>query len=163
MLLVTVFLKGPLTEEVAWRGFALPRLLDRMSPLAASLLLGAIWALWHLPILVSDPSGQRPPVQFGLAVIAMSILHTWLYQRTNGSVLLVTLFHAMINALAAFVFPTFQGAGYGQLWWINAAVWWVSAVVVMVVGEGLEPDGRTRERLTPVLNRTATGKIEPQA
>ncbi|MDQ3929229.1 MAG: CPBP family intramembrane metalloprotease [Chloroflexota bacterium] len=134
VLLVTFFLKGPLTEEVAWRGFALPRLIERMSPVAASLLLGVIWALWHLPLLVSDPSVQRPPVQFVVAIVAMSILFTWMYLRTSGCVLLATLMHAMINSLAAFVFPTFQGDGYGRLWWIYAGVLSAAAVVVMVSG-----------------------------
>jgi uncharacterized protein len=134
VLLVTFFLKGPLTEEVAWRGFALPRLLDRLSPVTASVLLGGIWALWHLPLLLSDPSAQRPPAPFAASVVAMSILFSWLYLRTEGSVLLATLMHAMLNSLAAFVFPTFAAEDVGRLWWIYAGVLWAAAVVVLLVG-----------------------------
>lgn len=137
VLLVTLFLKGPLTEEVAWRGFALPRLLDRLSPVVASLLLGGLWALWHLPLLVSDSTGQRPPVQFVVGLGAMSILFTWVYLRTRGSLLLATLMHAMINTMAAFVFPSFQGATYDRLWWIYAGVLWAVALAVLVLGRGL--------------------------
>jgi membrane protease YdiL (CAAX protease family) len=134
VLMVTFFLKGPLTEEVAWRGFALPRLMDRMSPIGASLLLGAIWALWHLPLLVSDPSAQRPPLQFAASVVAMSVLFSWLYLRTDESVLLATLMHAMLNSLAAFVFPTFAEDDYASLWWFYAATLWGAAVLVMLTG-----------------------------
>ena len=161
VFLVTFFVKGPLTEEVAWRGFALPRLLDRMSPFAASVLLGAIWALWHLPLLVSDPSAQRPPVQFIVGIVAMSVLFTWLYQRTSGSVLLPTLMHAMVNSMAAFAFPVFQGAGYGRLWWIYAGVLWASALTVMVVGKSLEPGRAARKRAPHTRRHAATGEIEP--
>jgi membrane protease YdiL (CAAX protease family) len=136
VLLVTFFLKGPFTEEVAWRGYALPRLLQRISPLAASLLLGAVWALWHLPLLVSDPTSQRPPAQFVAWVIAASILITWLYLRSDGSVLLATLMHAMFNSLASFVFPVFQGDGYGQLWWLYAGVLWAAALAATLATRG---------------------------
>lgn len=137
VLLVTLVLKGPLTEEVAWRGFALPRLLDRLPPVVASLLLGGIWAFWHLPLLVSDGSGQRPPLQFVVGLGAMSILFTWVYVRTRGSLLLATLMHAMFNTVAAFVFPAFQGDGYERLWWIYAGVLWAVALAVLVLGRGL--------------------------
>jgi membrane protease YdiL (CAAX protease family) len=137
VLLVTLFLKGPLTEEVAWRGFALPRLLDRAHPVVASLLLGGIWAFWHLPLLVSDSTGQRPPVQFVVGLGAMSLLFTWVYLHTRGSLLIATLMHAMINTMAAFVFPSFQGATYERLWWIYAGVLWLAALAVLVLGRGL--------------------------
>jgi hypothetical protein len=161
VLLVTFLVKGPLTEEIAWRGFALPRLLDRMSPLSASLLLGLIWALWHLPLLVSDPSAQRPPMQFVMSGVALSILHTWLYQRANGSVLLVTLLHAMFNSMAAFVFPVFQGADYGRLWWVYVGVLWAAALVVTVVGKGLERDRVASARPPRTSGHTVAAESKP--
>jgi membrane protease YdiL (CAAX protease family) len=139
VLLVTLFLKGPLTEEVAWRGFALPRLLDRLPPAAASVLLGVVWASWHLPLLVSDPSAQRPPLQFAVSTVAMSVLFTWLYLRTRGSVLLAALMHAMFNSLAPFVFPLFRGADYGRLWWLYAGALWAAALAALLFGRGLQP------------------------
>jgi membrane protease YdiL (CAAX protease family) len=147
VLLITLFLKGPLTEEVAWRGFALPRLLDRAHPVVASLLLGGIWAFWHLPLLVSDSTGQRPALPFVVGLGAMSLLFTWIYRRTRGNLLLATLMHAMINTLAAFVFPLFQGATYERLWWIYAGVLWAAALAVLTLGRGLraQPAGTARE------------------
>ena len=61
-LVSTIVIVG-LFEEVGWRGFALPRMQRRLDALWAALVLGVIWALWHLPELISDP-GQRPPLQF---------------------------------------------------------------------------------------------------
>ena len=99
--------------------------------------LGGIWALWHLPLLVSDSTGQRPPVQFVVALGAMSILFTWVYLGTRGSLLLATLMHAMINTMAAFVFPALQGASYERLWWLYAGVLWAAALAVSALGRGL--------------------------
>lgn len=64
ILLSTTLINGPFTEEPGWRGFLLPRLQSSYSPLVASLIVGVIWASWHLPLLLSDLTGQRPPLQF---------------------------------------------------------------------------------------------------
>lgn len=87
--LLTVLFTGGVCEELGWRGFLLPRLQKRFSPLYASLILAPIWTFWHLPLYVT---GIRPPatlVPFFAMVILLSILFTWLYNRTGGSVLLV--------------------------------------------------------------------------
>jgi membrane protease YdiL (CAAX protease family) len=86
-------------EEVGWRGYALPRLAQNIGLGAASILLGMIWALWHLPLFFgpeSDVSGQSFPVDL-LQVIAVSAAMAWLYWRTGGSLLLVMLMHAAVN------------------------------------------------------------------
>jgi membrane protease YdiL (CAAX protease family) len=98
-LLWNQLLLGPLGEELGWRGFALPRLLKRYNPLVASLILGAIWGVWHLPaFFVSGlpQSGLSIPI-FLFGALCMSILATWIYRHTNGSVLSVVLFHYMAN------------------------------------------------------------------
>ncbi len=90
---------GPLGEELGWRGFALPRLLGRWSPLTSSLVLGVIWAVWHLPAFVLSDSPQQAfnlPL-FLLGAVALSVIVTWLFVRTNGSVLITILFHLMAN------------------------------------------------------------------
>jgi membrane protease YdiL (CAAX protease family) len=86
-------------EEIGWRGYALPGLADRFGLRSASVLVGFIWGVWHLPqffIRDGDSYRQAFPV-FVLQVTAMSVAFAWLYARTNGSVLLTMLLHAAIN------------------------------------------------------------------
>jgi uncharacterized protein len=79
----TLTLGGAL-EEPGWRGFALPRLQRRFTPLAATALLGLAWGIWHVPIY--GPAGFVVP-------FVLAFFYTWLYNRT-GSVLLCILLHA---------------------------------------------------------------------
>lgn len=133
--LVLIFLLGqlilgPLGEELGWRGFALPRLLRRFSPLAASLILGAIWGVWHLPsFFVSSlvQSSLAIPV-FLFGALCMSVLATWLYLHTSGSVLITVLFHLMFNA-------SLNAFGVSFTWFTFAMA--VSAVLVVVLDRGL--------------------------
>ncbi len=77
-------------EEIGWRGYALPRLATRFGLARASVLLGLIWACWHLPqffIPEADTFGQSFFV-YVLQVTALSVAMAWLYARTNGSLLL---------------------------------------------------------------------------
>lgn len=86
-------------EEIGWRGYALPRLADRFGLASASVRLGFIWGIWHLPqffIRDGDSYQQSFPV-YVLQVIAMSVVFAWLYTRTNGSLFLTMLLHAAIN------------------------------------------------------------------
>jgi membrane protease YdiL (CAAX protease family) len=90
---------GQSGEEIGWRGFALPRLASRFGYGAGSILLGVIWALWHLPLFFvreADTYGQSFFL-YTLQVTAISVAMAWLYQRTNGSLLLTMLMHAAIN------------------------------------------------------------------
>jgi len=86
-------------EEIGWRGFALPRLAARLGLARASLLLGIVWAIWHLPLFFVpgvDNYGQSFVI-FALQVTAISVPMAWLYARTNGSLLLVMLMHGASN------------------------------------------------------------------
>ena len=90
---------GPLGEEFGWRGFALPRLLRRWRPLAAALVLGAIWWAWHLPTFFIQALSQSQlsiPL-FLVNSLALSILMTGLFVRTGGDLLLMILVHLMAN------------------------------------------------------------------
>ena len=92
-------------EEIGWRGFALPRLADRAGFRRASVLLGVIWAVWHLPFFYVpgiDMYGQSFPT-FALGVTAISVAMAWLYVRTNGSLLLTMLMHSAINQTVGIV------------------------------------------------------------
>jgi membrane protease YdiL (CAAX protease family) len=90
---------GPLGEELGWRGFALPRLLERWSALSASLILGAIWGLWHLPAFFISglPQSHFSLPAFLLGTVALSVLMTWVFQNTRGSVLIAVLIHWLFN------------------------------------------------------------------
>lgn len=86
-------------EEVGWRGYALPRLATHLGLGRAGVVLGVIWALWHLPLFFlpgSGSDGQSFPIYL-LHVTALSVAMSWLYWKTEGSLLLVMLMHASVN------------------------------------------------------------------
>jgi len=86
-------------EEVGWRGYALPRMAARLGLARASILLGLIWAVWHLPqfFIPEVDTYKQSFVVFVLQVTALSVAIAWLYARTNGSLLLPMLLHAAVN------------------------------------------------------------------
>src|SRR5215210_425071 len=88
-----------LGEEIGWRGYALPRLQSRMSALSAALLIAPLWALWHLPLWLTGEPGRTPTLYTGFLVsaFAMSIIFTWVYNSTGGSLLMIVLLHATVN------------------------------------------------------------------
>ncbi len=122
----------PIAEEIGWRGLALPQLLKRRSALTASLILGAIWALWHLPVVLSAPL-VRVPVPFMLAVIPLSVLTTWVFVNTRGSLFVMILLHAWFNAVLPYGFAMIAPTDAALTWWLLAAVQAVAAVIVVVI------------------------------
>jgi membrane protease YdiL (CAAX protease family) len=122
----------PIAEEIGWRGLALPRLLRGRSALTASLILGAIWAIWHLPVVLSAPL-IRVPLPFMLAVIPLSILTTWIFVNTRGSLFVMILLHAWFNAVLPFGLAMVAPTDAALTWWILAAVQTVAALVVVAI------------------------------
>jgi membrane protease YdiL (CAAX protease family) len=116
-------------EEIGWRGYALTRLADRTGLGAASLIVGAVWALWHLPLFLLPDSGSRGqsfPIYL-LSVTATSVAMAWLYWRTGGSLLLTMLMHAAINNTTDIV-PAALPAPAGVFTWSATPVaWWTVA------------------------------------
>jgi membrane protease YdiL (CAAX protease family) len=103
VMLVATFLSAPAQagEEVGWRGFLLPRLSARVGLPVASLVVGIVWAAWHLPFFFmsgTDKTGQPFPA-YVAGVTAVSVAMAWLYWRTRGSLLLTMLMHAAVNNL----------------------------------------------------------------
>jgi len=98
-LLFYLLITGPLCEELGWRGFALPRLLNRFSPFTASLILGVIWGVWHLPSFFLSGMVQKEMslVLFVIYTPCLSILMTWVFQHTHGSVLSAVMIHYTAN------------------------------------------------------------------
>ena len=124
------FLFVGLGEEPGWRGYALPELMRRRSGLKAALFLGAVWALWHLPLFGTEFTWDLLPT-FVVSVFAGSVITAWLFNSSGQSVFLTMLMHAGINAIGAgYVFRFFTGADYQRLWWIYTLIWVVAAVLV---------------------------------
>lgn len=122
-----------LTEETAWRGFALPRLVARFGPFGANLLLGLIWALWHLPLFGIEGSfqSQLPFAAFLASTMATSMLIGWVFARSRGSVLIAALFHASADVTIGAT--GVMTSGDGPLWVFvglqlaaaSVAGWWL--------------------------------------
>lgn len=112
-LLFYVLITGPLCEELGWRGYALPRLLERFSPFTASLVLGTIWGVWHLPSFFVSGMVQKGMslVIFVLYTPCLSILMTWVFQHTRGSVLSAVMIHCMVNFCATILGVTLPTLG----------------------------------------------------
>jgi membrane protease YdiL (CAAX protease family) len=122
----------PIAEEIGWRGLALPRLLEGRSALTASLILGLIWALWHLPVVLSAPL-IRVPVPFMLAVIPLSVLTTWIFLHTRGSLFIAILLHAWFNVVLPYGFAMVAPSDAALTWWLLAAVQAVAAIIVVAI------------------------------
>ncbi|MHA1206537.1 MAG: CPBP family glutamic-type intramembrane protease [Candidatus Hodarchaeales archaeon] len=97
---------GPINEEFGWRGYALDRLQTKWNALVSSLILGVIWALWHLPLFFVEGMSQNillvyvpiAALLFFVQVPTFTILYTWLHNNTGGSILVAILFHLTWNA-----------------------------------------------------------------
>jgi membrane protease YdiL (CAAX protease family) len=103
------FLGGALGEEPGWRGFALPRLQSLHGPLVGSLILGVLWSLWHLPLFWTpwNTLSTFNVVVFVLATTCLSIIYTWAFNNTKGSLLIAILLHWSFNVSTLIVAPLF--------------------------------------------------------
>ncbi|SIS13857.1 CPBP family intramembrane glutamic endopeptidase [Natronorubrum thiooxidans] len=117
----------PILEELGWRGYALDRLQMNWSALSASVLLGVVWAVWHLPLFFIEGSFQREEVGFAtpgfwlfmIGIVALSVIFTWVYNHTSRSILGIILLHGWIN----FVSETIEvGDVFYYVHWMLLAV-----------------------------------------
>jgi uncharacterized protein len=118
----TLVLGGPLGEEPGWRGFALPRLQVACGPLGGSVVLGVLWALWHLPLFWSGvwtPPSVANIVMFIVMITLLTVVMTWVFNNAGGSLLITMLMHASFNTFAnkvvAPLFPARLLNDYGLL------------------------------------------------
>ena len=97
-LLLTQLVMHLLTEEAGWRGVALPRLRAGLGSLPAGVVLGLLWAGWHIPMFFLEGTRQTYPFPgFVVMVVSISVVMTWIWDHTRGSVLIAALFHAAMN------------------------------------------------------------------
>jgi uncharacterized protein len=159
LILVATIFSTPVQagEEIGWRGYALPRMSKDLGLPLASLILGIVWAVWHLPFFFFpgvDKTGQSFPI-YTLTTTALSVAMAWLYWRTNGSLLLTMLMHAAVNnmnmvpaAATASSHPWhFRTTLVG---WLSVALLWLGAAyfLVRMRGAKLESVERVTERIS---------------
>lgn len=113
LLMFYILATGPLCEELGWRGFALPRLLKRFTPFTASLILGVIWGVWHLPSFFvggMEQNAMSIPL-FLLNAVFLSIFVSWIFLHTGESVLIAVLIHFSVNFCATIIGVTLPTLG----------------------------------------------------
>lgn len=138
LLLVILTVTDGLGEELGWRGFALPRMLERKSAFTASIVLGLVWAIWHIPLIWTDGSAlEGTHVWLLIARLpATSVLFTWVYQHTNGSVVAAALFHGSLNLFS--VPPPIPGDPLTPAIITLGSHWLLAALLVIFAGRRLD-------------------------
>jgi membrane protease YdiL (CAAX protease family) len=128
-------LQGPLAEELGWRGFLLPHLLERCSPLTASVVLGLVWAAWHVNMFFSPLSTLA---LFTASAVALSILMTVLFLHTRRSVLLAIVMHWSVMPGKDIVRISFPAAQEPPDWLRAVVVIALALIVAMAMGRRLD-------------------------
>jgi len=121
---------APLGEESGWRGFALPKLPAKRSPLVNTLVLALLVVTWHVPLVITEPALAAPYLTAGFA---SAILTNWIYYNARGSALLAILYHAAANTFGLYFAPMLSGVDEVRYFWMLAAANWVAAAVVVLV------------------------------
>jgi membrane protease YdiL (CAAX protease family) len=130
LVLALILIIAAIPEELGWRGYALTKLLTRRTALVASLVIGVLWGTLHLALLLPGMMYEAaPPLPTLLHLIALSVLITWLYVQSGGSVVLTTIFHA---AQSFFVIVN-EGISQSQQTWLMAGVYLAAALVVAIL------------------------------
>jgi len=103
---ITILFIGGGLEEFGWRGYALDKMQNGNNALIASLVLGFFWGLWHLPLFFMEGTTQAeaaiPIWEFIIQIMVLSVLFTWLYNNTGGSLLVAILFHTIGNTTGGY-------------------------------------------------------------
>lgn len=101
--------RSALGEEIGWRGYLVPRLLEQYSPNTVSLFVGCVWAIWHFPIMITGDYGSETPIVFQLTcftlmIVGINFIYTW-FRIKSGSVWTGVLLHTSGNL---FIFHVFE-------------------------------------------------------
>ena len=150
LALLPIFLLTNFGEEIGWRGYALPKLQDRMSPLAAALILGVIWGAFHWVALAANadaPLGYM--VVSTIQLTAVSVIMTFVFNGSHESVPVVALMHATYDTVAIGMAPLVETGMPLMAFSVTAIVMWVVAIGLVVVTGGS-------------LGRATTRRPEPQ-
>ena len=136
-------IQGATGEELGWRGFALPRLQSRFSPLVSALILGLIIAGWHGILHVVSPAGI-PEWQFLILMVSYSVIITWAYNKSRGSLLIVTLFHFAFNFSLDLVCSGLALIPLEKLFALRTAVYTLCAIALIIItGKNLSKERKS--------------------
>ncbi len=142
MALLTGLMFGPIAEELGWRGFALPVLQKKYSALTSSLIIGVVWCFWHTPLFWAPVgtlvSGQEVTFiavgKYLLFATGLSIVFTWIFNSSNGSVLLTIAFHAVVNAsFPLLLFPARTTNSALAIQWYSIIPLWLFAILLIAI------------------------------
>jgi membrane protease YdiL (CAAX protease family) len=141
-----VFFGVALPEEIGWRGFALPRMQPRYGPLWGTLLLGVLWAFWHLLYFMTPYHGGGPGTSFAtslidfsiflLIVVSFAIIFTWVFNHTKGSVFIANLLHASIDTPQLAWIPLFLAVNETTLNLASLIGFGVPAILIIILTRG---------------------------
>ena len=134
-LITGMFLGGPFEEEFGWRGFAIVQLQKRYNALTASVIVGGLWGLWHLPAFLIPWSSQHniPMVLFLLHDIALAVLFTWIFNNTGGSIWMAMVAHAAFNLTITILPITPSAAGSTRPLAFAVALMYAIAIAVVTL------------------------------
>src|SRR5215213_3880870 len=151
IFLFSIFPGSAVGEELGWRGFALPRLQERRSALAASLIVGSVWGAYHFPLfLLGAPN--RPLalfLPFAISCVILSIFYTWMYNGTGGSLLIVVLLHATTNLPLTIVYAALGERVVPVFWLLDAMLAITAAVLIALTGAATLSRVRGKQIETP--------------
>lgn len=136
--LIHSFIAGGLSEEIGWRGFMLPHLSKKFSPLMASILIAIPWILWHWPVFLLGDGGLSDLGPFMVLGLSLSIVLTWVYFRTGGNILVAVLLHGSFNAgtytLEKLLPHIPETEGFTPAFdWTLGAFWTLIAILTVVI------------------------------
>jgi uncharacterized protein len=146
---IVTMIYGPLPEELGWRGYALDRLQRKWNALVSSLVLGVIWAVWHLPLFFMRGSllSEVIPlwstqfwVSMGPGILATAVIMTWIYNNTQRSIIAAILFHFMMNFTLEFLRLSGEFKTY-QFIWLG-----IIAIIVTIIYGPATLKGKVRRR-----------------
>jgi membrane protease YdiL (CAAX protease family) len=124
------FILSGMGEEFGWRGYALPRFQAKWNALTSSMILGLLWVAWHIPFFFihNQPLYQRNFWEWFPIILLSSIIYTWIFNNTKGSILAAALFHASFNS-SIVVLPT-----HASLWYYYGSLLLAVMLIVIIFG-----------------------------
>ena len=140
-------------EEIGWRGFALPRLLGRWNALFSSIVLGIVWWVWHLPYFLGMEGINPEFYPYLVFTISLSILMTWVFNHTQGSLLIATFTHFWVNVYGGFQSDKLPLADPGGEAMVQNLLLAAAAILVVIL-YGYRSLSRERKNRVPAELKT---------